>query len=194
MRTERKAQAQPRSHYPLSWEASLWGRRVRCHDLDRHLYLDGRFLDLTPIEFCLFRLLLQQALQASTEPAASPAGLASPRRYLRQVGIVPTGALVRAMTSDPRSLASSFPGGEHSRSGNEAARRHSGPSDPSRSGRPSSPTCRSSSGRACLASHLDRLRGKLRCHGLDVGTVILFGRSAQGYLLVPQDDSFYEEG
>ena len=176
MRPDREAQPQPRSHHPLSWEASLWGRRVRCHDLDRHVYLDGRFLDLTPIEFCLFRLLLQQALQAQgcLEPAASPLGHASPRRYLQQVGIVPTGALLRAMTSDPGSLDSLFASGDHCR--------------------PSSPTHRISSGRACLASHLDRLRGKLRCHGLDVGTVLLFGRSAQGYLLLPRDDGFYEEG
>jgi len=195
MRTERDAKPQPRSHHPFSWEASLWGRRVRCHDLDRHVYLDGRFLDLTPIEFCLFRLLLQQALEAldSSDSVDSPVTHASPRRYLQQVGIVPTGALLRALTSDPDSFASFFPS-EVGSSRPETAGRLTRLLDTSRSAKPSSSACRTSSGRACLASHLDRLRGKLRCHGLDVGTIILFGRSAQGYLLLPQDDGFYQEG
>ena len=47
-----------------------------------------------------------------------------------------------------------------------------------------------SRGRACLTSHLDRLRSKLRCHGLDVGTILLSGRSAQGYMLFPVDDTY----
>jgi len=193
---DRNVQLQPRSHHPLSWEASLWGRRVRCHDLDRHVYLDGRFLDLTPIEFCLFRLLLQQALEAvdaldSSDLAGSRVTLNTPRRYLQQVGIVPTGELLRAMTSDPGSFASEFLS-EAGSSRTEAAGRLAMLPDSSRSRQPSS-TCRTSSGRACLASHLDRLRGKLRCHGLDVATILLFGRSAHGYLLLPQV-GFYEEG
>jgi hypothetical protein len=134
-----------------------------------------------------------QALRV-TEPADPSAGLGSPQRYLQQVGIVPTGALLRAMTGDPRSTASFFPSGDHGWSGNDSASRLTGAPDSSRPGRSSSPTLRTSSGRACLASHLDRLRGKLRCHGLDVGTVLLFGRSAHGYLLLPREDGFYEEG
>jgi hypothetical protein len=195
MRPERNDQPQPRSHHPLSWEASLWGRRVRCHDLDRHIYLDGRFLDLTPIEFCLFWLLLQQALQARDSPVLddSPRDHVSPRRYLQQVGIVPTGVLLQALTIDPGSLISFNTSGDHGWPGNEAARRLSVPLDHSRPRQSSSPALRISGGRACLASHLDRLRGKLRCHGLDVGTIILFGRSAQGYILLPQEYGNYEE-
>jgi hypothetical protein len=196
---DRKVQPQSRPHHPPSWEASLWGRRVRCHDLDRHVYLDGRFLDLTPIEFCLFRLLLQQALEAlqgleapvASDSAGSRPRRTLPRRYLQQVGIVPTGVLLRAMTSDPSSFATMFQSEAGSRP--EAAGRLTRLPDSSRSRRPSSSAFRTSSGRACLASHLDRLRGKLRCHGLDVGTILLFGRSAQGHLLLPQDD-LYEEG
>jgi hypothetical protein len=102
--------------------------------------------------------------------------------------------LLRAMTSDPGSLISFSPSRDHGRSGNETARRLSMLPDRTTPRRSSTPALRVSSGRACLACHLDRLRGKLRYHGLDVGTIILFGRSAQGYILVPQEDGFYEQG
>ncbi|MGO8951019.1 MAG: hypothetical protein ACLQUY_25870 [Ktedonobacterales bacterium] len=167
-----------RSHH-LSWEANLWGRHIRCHELDQHIYLDERFLDLTPIEFGLFWLLLQQTLWAQVPansaggPAESEATGASHHsqdepstvldRYLRQVGIVPIGRLLQAITSDLRSVIANRPAGDD---------RHA----------------RGMAGRASLTSHLDRLRQKLRCHGLDVGTVLLFGRSAQGYMLFPLVD------
>jgi hypothetical protein len=48
--------------------------------------------------------------------------------------------------------------------------------------------------RASLSSHLDRLRSKLRCHGLDIGTVLLYGRSAQGYLLCPLGEGIVPGG
>src|SRR5215469_8974723 len=81
---------------PRSWEATLWGRHIRCHELDQHLYLDGRYLDLTPIEFGLFWLLLRQALQANTSLAHQElardecTSATIPERHLQRLGIVPT--------------------------------------------------------------------------------------------------------
>jgi hypothetical protein len=196
---------------PRSWEASLWGRHIRCHELDQHLYLDGRYLDLTPIEFALFWLLLQQALQVNTGVSHLPPcrDLSSnerisatvPADYLQALGIVPTLALVQAMSADLSSVMHHWPPASESRC--SAAQM-----DEEQAGRP----CRISTGfsspglfhdssgtilsrsRASLSSHLDRLRSKLRCHGLDIGTVLLYGRSAQGYLLCPLGDGIVPGG
>ena len=159
---------------PVSWEASLWGRHVRCHEADRHIYLDERFLDLTPIEYGLFWLLLRQTLRAiaGAEPATDSCTQLD--RYLQQVGIVATERLFQVMTGDVGSLIASWP--EWPRHHHEEARRPAARADAR------------TRGRACLTSHLDRLRSKLRCHGLDVGTILLSGRSAQGYMLFPVDD------
>ena len=94
---------------PLSWEASLWGRRVRCHELDRHIYLDERFLDLTPIEYGLFWLLLRQTLRALGGVEPVDGGCTTLDRYLQQVGIVPTERLLQVMTGDVGSLIASWP-------------------------------------------------------------------------------------
>jgi hypothetical protein len=175
---------------PRSWEATLWGRHIRCHDLDQHLYLDGRFLDLTPIEFGLFWLLLRQALQVNTGVAHHPpyqqpswgdersSGMV-PERYLQALGIVPILALVQAMSADLSWVIANWPAALESRSSSATATVRLDEE------KESSIMSRS---RASLNSHLDRLRSKLRCHGLDIGTVLLYGRSARGYLLCPLGD------
>jgi hypothetical protein len=155
---------------------TLWGRRVRCHELDRHIYLDERFLDLTPIEYGVFWLLLRQTLQALGGAPPAGGGCTTLDRYLQQVGIVPTERLLQIMTGDVGSLIASWPEWRSDRRG-EARLPLAGADMNSRS-------------RACLTSHLDRLRNKLRCHGLDVGTILLSGRSAQGYMLFPVDDIY----
>jgi hypothetical protein len=170
----RQARCAP-SARPVSWEASLWERRIRCHELDRHIYVDERFLDLTPIEYGLFWVLLRHTLQSLTGLAPAGGGCSMLDRYLEQVGIVPTARLLQVMTGDVGSLIASWP---------------EWMSDHRNEVRP--PTARAVAApraRACLTSHLDRLRSKLRCHGLDVGTILLCGRSAQGYMLFPVDDA-----
>jgi hypothetical protein len=81
---------------PVSWEASLWERRVRCHELDRHIYVDERFLDLTPIEYGLFWVLLRHTLQALAGARPAGGGCTTLNRYLEQVGIVPTARLLQS--------------------------------------------------------------------------------------------------
>jgi hypothetical protein len=174
---------------PRSWEATLWGRHIRCHELDQHVYLDGRFLDLTPIEFGLFWLLLRQALQVNTGVAYHPpyqqpswaersSGTVS-ERYLQGLGIVPILALVQAMSADLSLVIADWPSARESSSGSATATFHL---DEAKEGGIMSRS------RAALSSHLDRLRSKLRCHGMDIGTVLLSGRSARGYLLCPLGD------
>jgi hypothetical protein len=176
---------------PGSWEATLWGRHIRCHELDQHVYLDGRFLDLTPIEFGLFWLLLRQALQVdigashhhpphqvlSWDERISPT---VPERYLQALGIVPILELVRAMSADLRSVISRWPAA--TQSGSTAVTATPRLDEEEKEDRIGARS------RASLSSHLDRLRSKLRCHGLDIGTVLLYGRSARGYLLCPLGD------
>jgi hypothetical protein len=185
------------SRRPRSWEATLWGRHIRCHELDRHVYLDGRFLDLTPIEFGLFWLLLRQVLQVNTDAArhlpyqhlswderSSPI---VPEHYLEALGIVPILALVQSMSADVSLVISHWP----------AAAEPSGPRSATAivqlDEKKEASTIVSRS-RATLNSHLDRLRSKLRCHGLDIGTVLLYGRSARGYLLCPLGDGITQGG
>jgi hypothetical protein len=193
---------------PRSWEATLWGRHIRCHELDQHLYLDGRFLDLTPIEFGLFWLLLEQALQVNTgvghvgphlEVSWDERRSTMPDRYLERLGIVPTLTLVQAINADLRSVLSHL---TTAASGSSARHDTGQPEElehfPTDSGSPG--LVRHSSGRqtsrsrASLSSHLDRLRSKLRCHGLDIGTVLLNGRAARGYLLCPLGDGIVPGG
>jgi hypothetical protein len=172
---------------PSSWEAILWGRHIRCHELDHHLYLDGRFLDLTPIEFGLFWLLLRQALQVNTGVTHhhpyqqlswdERSSGTVPERYLQGLGIVPILALVQAMNADLSSVIANWPASIECSSATATVRL-----DEEKEG---SILSRS---RASLSSHLDRLRCKLRCHGLDIGTVLVYGRSARGYLLCPLGD------
>jgi hypothetical protein len=187
---------------PRSWEATLWGRHIRCHDLDQHIYLDGRFLDLTPIEFGLFWLLLRQVLQVNTAATHHPAyqelswhecsSATVPERYLQGLGIVPILALVQAMSADLSWVISHWPAAGESGSTAVTAmvRLDEGAA---RQFRDSSSSIISRS-RASLSSHLDRLRSKLRCHGLDIGTVLLYGRSARGYLLCPLGDEIIPGG
>jgi hypothetical protein len=185
------------SHRPRSWDATLWGRHIRCHELDRHVYLDGRFLDLTPIEFGLFWLLLRQALQVNTDVThhlpyqhLSWDGRSSttvPEHYLQALGIVPIHALVQSMSADVSSVISHWP----------AAAESSSPSAATaivRLDEKKQVSTILSRSRASLNSHLDRLRSKLRCHGLDIGTVLLYGRSARGYLLCPLEDGITPGG
>jgi hypothetical protein len=183
------------SGHQRSWEVTLWGRHIRCHELDQHLYLDGRFLDLTPIEFGLFWLLLRQALQVNTGVAHHPpyqqlsrderSSGTVPERYLEGLGIVPILALVQAMSADLHTVISHWPAaGESSSASATAIVRLD-------EGKEGSILSRS---RASLSSHLDRLRSKLRCHGLDIGTVLLYGRSARGYLLCPLGDGIAKGG
>jgi hypothetical protein len=182
---------------PRSWETNLWGRHIRCHELDQHLYLDGRFLDLTPIEFGLFWLLLQQALQVNTgvthhlsnqqlswDERSSGTML---ERYLLGLGIVPTLALVQAMSADLSWVIAHWPA---------AAAECLSVSSATATARLDKEKAGSilSRSRASLNSHLDRLRSKLRCHGLDIGTVLLYGRSARGYLLCPLGDGVAKGG
>jgi hypothetical protein len=178
-----------------SWEAILWGRHIRCHELDQHVYLDGRFLDLTPIEFGLFWLLLRQALQVTTAVTHRPpyqelswderSSATVPERYLEGLGIVPILALIQTMSADLSSVISRWPAaGECSSASATAITRLD-------EGKDGSIMSRS---RASLSSHLDRLRSKLRCHGLDIGTVLLYGRSARGYLLCPLGDGIVPGG
>jgi hypothetical protein len=189
-REERGQKPQTLGGQPASWEATIWGRHIRCHELDQHLYLDGRFLDLTPIEFSLFWLLLRQALQAHTDvippykdlPWDTRSSAIPPDHYLQRIGIVPTGALIQAVSSDLRSVISNWSGATTATPGTTA----SWPDTRmARGARHFSEEAFSPRSRAGLTSHLDRLRSKLRCHGLNIGTVLLDGRSAQGYLLCP---------
>ena len=152
---------------------------------------------VTPIEFGLIWVLLRQALYAQSagtlgehtgcrqhgdsaesgessscalpsppagaiSAATVPAGL---NRHLQQIGIVPVEMLLLVMTSNISDIVPAA-------------------STPSRGAYPAT----ISASRRALASHLDRLRTKLRPHGLDIGTVLLLGRAAQGYLLVPLSD------
>jgi hypothetical protein len=180
---------------PRSWEATLWGRHIRCHELDQHVYLDGRFLDLTPIEFGLFWLLLRQALQVNTGVTHhhpyrqlswdERSSGTVPERYLQGLGIVPILALVQAMSADLSSVISHWPAAGESSSASTTTIVQLD------EGKEGSILSRS---RASLSSHLDRLRSKLRCHGLDIGTVLLYGRSARGYLLCPLGDGVVPGG
>lgn len=178
-----------------SWEATLWGRHIRCHELDQHVYLDGRFLDLTPIEFGLFWLLLRQALQVNIAVTHHPpqqelswderSSATVPEHYLQGLGIVPILALIQAMSADLSSVMSRWPAAGES--GSTAATAIARLDE----GKEGSILSRS---RASLSSHLDRLRSKLRCQGLDIGTVLLYGRSARGYLLCPLGDGIVPGG
>ena len=165
---------------------------------------------VTPIEFGLIWVLLRQALYAQSagmlgehtgsrqhgdsaesgessscalpsppagavSAATVPAGL---NRHLQQIGIVPVEMLLLVMTSNISAILPAGPSWTHGVPAPAAA------STPSRGAYPAT----ISAGRRALASHLDRLRAKLRPHDLDIGTVLLLGRAAQGYLLVPLSD------
>jgi hypothetical protein len=186
------------------WQATLWGHRILCHEQDQHLYLDHRSLDVTPIEFGLIWVLLRQALYAQSagmlgehtgsrqQDESSSRALSSPpdgavrvapvpaglNRHLQQIGIVPVEMLLLVMTSN---ISAILPVGPDWTQGVPAT---AAASTPSRGDYPAT----ISAGRRALTSHLDRLRAKLRPHGLDIGTVLLLGRAAQGYLLVPLSD------
>ncbi len=156
---------------PASWQANLWGHQLRCHEEDRHFYLDDRFLHLTPIEYGLFWLLLRQMLHSlrnrpDLESPATQRGRL--QQYLAGLGAVPTTLLLMAVTLDVSNL-------EPVRTDAEIALVDA--TEPSVAASPLA--------RAALSTHLDRLRSKLRCHGLDVGTLLLCGRAAQGYILCP---------